>query len=154
MAFCSRRLTLTDSRQKVSMSPLTGRRNLSPLPKEDKHRSPHIREHAPSSSHKEEESCRTSSRNSGASSPQAPDSTNSKKSSCQGKRSPLAKEQPDSCDTKEHHTSSSRHKDRPCSAKAADVALTRRAATPPQACSVSTTTPLLYGTPMEGTSCR
>ena len=85
--------------------------------KEDKHQSPHIKEHVPSSSHKEEESCKTSGRNSGALSPWAPDSTNSKKSSHWGKSSLLAKEQPDSHDTEEHHTSSSRHKDRPCSDK-------------------------------------
>ena len=85
--------------------------------KEDKFQSPHMKDHAPSSSHKEKESCKTSGRNSGASSPQAPDSTSSKKSSCWGKHSLLAKEQPDSCDTEEHHTPSSRHKNRPYSDK-------------------------------------
>ena len=64
------------------------------IPKEDKHKSPCVQENALSSSHKEEESRKTSDRNSGASSPQAPDSTSSKKSSCQGKCSLLAKEQP------------------------------------------------------------
>ena len=52
------------------------------VPKEDKHKSPCAKENAPSSSHREEESCKTSSRNSGASSPQAPDSTSGKKPSC------------------------------------------------------------------------
>ena len=85
------------------------------VPKEDKHQSPCIKERVPSSSHKEEESCKTSSRNSEAWSPLAPDSKSSKKSTHWGKCSPLAKEQPDSHDTEEHCASSSRHKYRPCS---------------------------------------
>ena len=87
------------------------------VPKEDKHKSPCTKENVPSSSHKEEESHKTSGRNSGTSSPQAPDSTSSKKSCRQGKCSPLAKEQPDSRETEDHHASSSRHKDRSCSDK-------------------------------------
>ena len=81
------------------------------IPKEDKHQSPCIKENMQSSSHREEESCKTSSRTSGASSPWAPDSTSSKKSSRQVKCSPPAKEQPDNHDTKDHCTSS-KHKDR------------------------------------------
>ena len=96
------------------------------VPKEDKHRSPHTKENMPSSSFKEEESHKTSGRNSGDSSPQTPHSTSSKKSSHWGKCSPQGKEQPDSCDTRDHHSSSSRHK-----TKVADVALTRKAAAPP-----------------------
>ena len=82
------------------------------VPKEDKHRSPQTKENTPSSSCKEEESHKTSGRNSGLSSPQVPDYTHSKKSSHWGKRSPPAKEQTDSCDTRDHCSSSSRHKDR------------------------------------------
>ena len=84
------------------------------VPKEDKHQSPRIKENASSSSCKEEESCKTSSRTSGASSSWAPDSTSSKKSSHWGKCSPPAKKQPDNCNTEDHHTSS-KHKDRFCS---------------------------------------
>ena len=51
------------------------------VPKEDKHKFPHIKENAPHSCCKVEESHKTSGRNSGASSPQAPDSTSIKKSS-------------------------------------------------------------------------
>ena len=86
------------------------------FPKEDKHQSSCIKEHVPSSSCKEEESLKTSGRNSGASSPQASDSTSSKKSSHWGKCSPLAKEQPDDHDAKDH-CSLSKHKDRSCSDK-------------------------------------
>ena len=57
------------------------------IPREDKHRSPHTKENMPSSSHKEEESHKTSGRNSGTLSPQAPNSTSSKKSCHQGKHS-------------------------------------------------------------------
>ena len=101
------------------------------IPKEDKHKSPHTKENMLSSSCREEESCKISGRNSGVSSSWAPDSTSSKKSSCWGKCSSLAKEQPDSHDTKDHCSSSSRHKDRFHSDKAADMALTRRAAVLP-----------------------
>ena len=48
-------------------------------PKENKHKCPHTKEKAPSSSQKDDELCKTSSRNLGASSPWAPDSTSSKK---------------------------------------------------------------------------
>ena len=99
--------------------------------KEDKHRSPCTKENALSSSCKEEESHKTSGRNSGALSPWVPNSISNKKSSCQGKCSPPAKEQPDSHDTGDHHSSSSRHKDRSCSDKAAEASLTRRAAAHP-----------------------
>ena len=47
--------------------------------KEDKHKSSWTKENWPSSSYREEELCKTSSRNSRASSPWAPDSTSSKK---------------------------------------------------------------------------
>ena len=87
------------------------------VPKEDKHQSSSIKENTPSSSGKEEESCKTSVRNLGASSPWVPDSTSSKKSSHQRKCSPLAKEQPDNWDAMNHHASSPRHKDRSCSDK-------------------------------------
>ena len=82
------------------------------VPKEDKHKSPCTKENAPSSSCTEKELHKTSSRNSGASSPQALDSISCKKSSCRGKCPPLAKEQPDNWDDMDHHASSSRHKDR------------------------------------------
>ena len=87
------------------------------VPKEDKHKSPHTKMNMWCSSHKEEESCKTSSSNSGASSPLQPDSTSSKKSSCQRKCSPPGKEQPDSHDAEDHCTSSSRHRDKSCSDK-------------------------------------
>ena len=45
------------------------------VPKEDKHKSPCTKENAPSSSHREEESHKTTGRNSEASSPWAPDSS-------------------------------------------------------------------------------
>ena len=64
-----------------------------------------------SSSSKEEESCKTSGRASGASSPWVPDSTSSKKSSHWAKCSPQAKEQLNKYDT-EGHSTSSKHKDR------------------------------------------
>ena len=92
------------------------------ISKEDKHQSHHIKENVPCSSHKEEESCKTSGRNSWALSLRVPDSTSSKKSSHWGKHSPLAKEQPDSCDTEDHHISS-RHQDRSCSDKSSTTQL-------------------------------
>ena len=80
------------------------------VPNEDKHKSPWAKENLPSSS--QEESHKTSGRNSRALSPWAPDSTSCKKPFHWGKHSPSAKEQIDSCNTKEHHASSSRNKDR------------------------------------------
>ena len=107
------------------------------VPKEDKHRSPHIKENMLSSSHKEEESHKTSGRNSGASSPWVPDSTSSKKSSCQGKHSPPAKEQPDSHDTGDHHSSSSRHKDGSHSEKRSRHSSDKESRSTPCKCSLS-----------------
>ena len=79
--------------------------------KENEHQSPRIQKNIQSSSSKEGESRKTSSRVSRASSPRVPDSTSSKKSSHQEKCSPKVKEQLDKCDTKDH-SSSSKHKDR------------------------------------------
>ena len=106
------------------------------VPREDKLKSPHIKENAPSSSCKEEESCK-SSRNSGASSPRVPDSTSSKKSSCQGKHSPTAKEQSDSHDTRDHCSSSSRHKDRSCSDKSSSHGSDKESSSTHHKCALS-----------------
>ena len=128
---------MIESREKVSMSPPTGRRNLCPLSPRRTNRSPHTKENVPSSSHKEEESCKTSSRNSGVSSTRVPDSTSSKKSSCQGKCSPPAKEQPDSCDTRDHFSSSSRHKDRSSSDKSSRCGSDKESSNTPHKCTLS-----------------
>ena len=106
------------------------------IPKEDKHQLPHIKQNALSSSCKEEESCKTSSRNSGTWSPQTSDSTSSKKSSHQGKCSLLAKEQPDKCDANDHH-SSSKHKDRSHSDKSSRHSSDKESSNTPHKCALS-----------------
>ena len=112
------------------------------VPKEDKHKSPCTKENVPSSSHKEEESHKTSGRKSGALSPQAPDSTSSKKSSHQGKCSPLAKEQADSQDTKDHCSSSPRHKDRSHSNKSSRCGSDKESSSTPCKCTLSLPEPV------------
>ena len=107
------------------------------VPKEDKHQSPCVKENVLSFSHKEKESCKTSGRDSGASSPQALDSTSSKKSSHLGKCSPLAKEQPDSHNTEDHHTSSSRHKNRSHSDKSSRCSSVKESNNTPCKCALS-----------------
>ena len=103
------------------------------VPKEDKHKSPCTKENAPSSSHREEESHKTSGRNSGASSPWAPDSTSSKKPSCQGKHSPSTKDH----DTEEHWAPSSKHKDRSCSDKNSKHRSDKEGSSTPHKCTLS-----------------
>ena len=133
---CSRRMTLTDSREKVSVSPLREEKPQHTISREDKQKSPCTKMNAPSSSHKEEESHKTSGRNSGALSPWAPDSTSSKKSSHWGKHSSPAKEQPDICDTRDH-CSSSKHKDRSCHDKSSRCCSDKESSSTPCKCALS-----------------
>ena len=107
------------------------------VPKEDKHMSPCTKENAPSSSHREKESCKTSSRNSEASSSQAPDSMSSKKPSHREKCSPSAKEWLNSHDTEEHWASSSKHKDRSGSDKSSKHDCDKEGSSTPRKCTLS-----------------
>ena len=106
------------------------------MPQKDKHQSPNIKENAQSSSLKEEESCKTSGRTSGTSSPWALDSMSSKKSPCWGKCSPQAKEQPDNHDTEDHSTSS-KHKDRSRSDKSSRCGTDKESSNTPCKCPLS-----------------
>ena len=111
-ASCSRRMTLPDSREKVSVSPLTERRNLSPLSQRKTNTSLHASRRTCRALPTERKNhARPAAGPLGPLHTWAPDSTSSKKSSRQVKCSPPAKEQPDNHDTKDHCTSS-KHKDR------------------------------------------
>ena len=133
-ASCSRRMTSTDSREKVPVSPLTGRRNLSPLSQRKTNTNlPVSRRMHPAPP--------TKRRNHKI---PVEGTLGLKKSSPRGKCSSSARKQPDNHDAKDH-CSSSKHKDMSCSDKSSRCSSDKESSNthhkcalspPPNACSM------------------